>query len=63
MHKTEDLTSKLLRKSRVDMKYCQNPWNSECNNPDIVLYIVNKGEKIPICRPCWQKITEFEIEW
>ena len=52
-----------FKETNVELEYCQNPWNSGCNNQDIELYIVNKGEKIPICRFCWQKIIESEIEW
>ena len=65
MQRTRKLTSKLNESKlvKVEMEHCQNPWNSECNNPDIELYIVNKGGKIPICRFCWQKITESDVEW
>jgi hypothetical protein len=42
---------------------CRNPWNGECKNTDIEVYIYHKGERQPICRNCWQKIAEKDIEW
>ena len=42
---------------------CANPWNGECNNTNIVLYIYFKGSKLPICRACWNKIAEMDVEW
>jgi hypothetical protein len=45
------------------MEHCKNPWNKECNNTDVEVYIFFKGEKRPICRLCWGKISEKEVEW
>jgi len=44
-------------------EYCQNPWNPDCESPDIELYIVYKSRKIPLCRSCWRIIAETELEW
>ncbi|MEM2419786.1 MAG: hypothetical protein QXL38_02220 [Candidatus Bathyarchaeia archaeon] len=40
-----------------------NPWDKGCRNEDIEVYIVFKGEKLPICRRCWSKIAEKDLEW
>jgi len=45
------------------MERCKNPWNKECNNSDIEVYIIFRGEKIPICRCCWDKIATANVEW
>jgi hypothetical protein len=45
------------------MERCRNPWNKECKNGDIEVYIVFKGNKLPICRRCWSKIAEKDLEW
>ncbi|MEA2089283.1 MAG: hypothetical protein U9O89_00775 [Thermoproteota archaeon] len=42
---------------------CRNPWKSECKNTDIELYILYKDERRPICRGCWAKIAEKELQW
>ena len=42
---------------------CRNPWNDECKNVDIELYISYKGEEIPICSRCSRKIAEAAVEW
>jgi len=44
-------------------EHCKNPWNGECKNTDIEVYIYHKGERQPICRNCWKKIAEKDIEW
>ncbi|MBS7616343.1 hypothetical protein KEJ45_04010 [Candidatus Bathyarchaeota archaeon] len=45
------------------MERCKNPWNKECKNENITVYIVVKGDKIPICKSCWNKIAEKDLEW
>jgi len=45
------------------MEDCQNPWNKKCGNHDIEVYILLKGERVPICRSCWKKIAEKDLEW
>lgn len=45
------------------MERCQNPWNKECGSNDIEVYIMIKGEKRPICRQCWSKIADKDLEW
>jgi len=32
-------------------------------NEDIKVYIVFKGDKLPICRRCLSKIAEKDLEW
>jgi len=45
------------------MELCKNPWNRECKNNDIEVYILLKGERVPICRQCWSKIAIEDLEW
>jgi hypothetical protein len=45
------------------MEQCQNPWKDMCNSENIKLYIVVKGEKLPICKQCWTSIADKEMEW
>ena len=42
---------------------CRNPWNGRCRNTDIEVFIVHKGSRLPICRRCWSKIANSNIEW
>jgi hypothetical protein len=42
---------------------CKNPWNGECKNNDIELYIYFQGERLPICRQCWTKMADRDVEW
>jgi len=42
---------------------CMNPWNGECRNTDIALFIYHEGRRVPICRRCWEKIASTSIEW
>lgn len=42
---------------------CRNPWNKDCKGSDIEVYILFKGDKLPICRNCWDKISEENLEW
>jgi len=42
---------------------CMNPWNGECSNTDISLYIMYKGRRLPICWECWGDISSKNIEW
>jgi hypothetical protein len=44
-------------------EHCRNPWNGKCRNTDIEVFIVYKGDRLPICRRCWSKIAETDIEW
>ncbi|RLI37793.1 hypothetical protein DRO55_00500 [Candidatus Bathyarchaeota archaeon] len=52
-----------LDDSDIPVIRCRNPWNKECRNTDIVLSIYYNGELLPICRECWEKISEKNIEW
>jgi len=45
------------------MECCGNPWNSECENRNIVVYILFEGKKRAICRRCWGKIAKEDSEW
>jgi hypothetical protein len=42
---------------------CRNPWNGKCENTDIQVYILYRGEKLPICSRCWSEICETDLEW
>jgi len=44
-------------------EHCKNPWNGECKNADIEVYIYYKGRQIPICSHCWHEIADKDIEW
>jgi hypothetical protein len=45
------------------MERCKNPWNGKCENNDIELYIIFRGERKPICKQCWSKLAEKDQEW
>jgi hypothetical protein len=45
------------------MERCKNPWKNSCKSGNIKLYIQFKGEKLPICKQCWSRIAEKELEW
>ncbi|MEM3443127.1 MAG: hypothetical protein QXM86_04650 [Candidatus Bathyarchaeia archaeon] len=45
------------------MEHCRNPWNKKCKNDNIEIYILFKGEKLPICQNCWSKIAVKDLEW
>lgn len=48
----------------VHKEVCQNPWlKHPCKNTDIVVYIVYENQRLPICRKCWEKIAESDLEW
>ena len=42
---------------------CKNPWKEQCKNSDIEVYIYYKNKRVPICRKCWTRIAEDDIEW
>ena len=42
---------------------CRNPWNGNCRNSDIELYIYYKNKMLPICRHCWKQIADKDLEW
>jgi len=44
-------------------EHCKNPWNGKCKNTDIEVLILYKGDRLPICRRCWNKIANSNIEW
>jgi|GEM_PF-1640071 hypothetical protein len=43
--------------------HCMNPWKPDCRSTDIGLSIYYKGRSVPICRKCWEEISEKNIEW
>jgi hypothetical protein len=45
------------------MECCCNPWNRECENQNIEVYILVEGKKRAICRHCWGKIAKEDLEW
>lgn len=45
------------------MEVCRNPWDRECKESDIEVYIELKGEKLPICRKCWDRLANEDMEW
>lgn len=45
------------------MEQCKNPWNKECKNDNIQVYIIVKGERVPICRRCWDRLADQDVEW
>ncbi|MCD6466272.1 hypothetical protein J7L27_07915 [Candidatus Bathyarchaeota archaeon] len=59
--KTEYKNDLIDKKPRIER--CRNPWNSNCRSTKIALYIIYKGERIPICWKCWKSIANKNIEW
>jgi len=47
----------------VIMEHCKNPWKNDCKSGNIKLYIQFKGEKLPICKRCWSRIADEELNW
>lgn len=45
------------------MEHCRNPWKGKCGSENIKLYILFKGEKLPICRECWIHIADTDGDW
>lgn len=45
------------------MEHCRNPWQKECKENDIEVYILFRGERLPICRRCWSKLVDKDVEW
>jgi len=42
---------------------CMNPWNGECRNTDIQIYIFYRNRKRPIGRSCWEEIAKGDYSW
>ncbi|NIP67055.1 hypothetical protein GWN63_03235 [Candidatus Bathyarchaeota archaeon] len=42
---------------------CKNPWNGDCDNTEIEVYIYRDGRKLPICQSCWAQIANLNVEW
>jgi hypothetical protein len=47
----------------IVLEHCKNPWKQKCKSENIKLYILFKGEKLPICRQCWSSIAEKNVDW
>ncbi len=45
------------------MESCRNPWDRECKESDIEVYIEFEGEKLPICKSCWGRLAEGNADW
>ena len=45
------------------LEHCKNPWKHECKSENIKLYILFKGERLPICKQCWALIANKQVEW
>jgi len=45
------------------LEHCKNPWKNKCKSENIKLYILFKGQKLPICKQCWNSISEKELDW
>jgi len=53
----------LLSEQNFQGEICMNPWNDQCLNTNISLYIMYKGNLLPICHKCWKAISYKNIEW
>ncbi|MCD6530371.1 CdvA-like protein [Candidatus Bathyarchaeota archaeon] len=42
---------------------CKNPWNKDCRNTNIEVFIYYGDEFIPICSECWKKLAERDLNW
>jgi hypothetical protein len=42
---------------------CQNPWKGKCKNSDIEVYIYYHDKRLPLCRKCWNKIADKDLDW
>lgn len=44
---------------------CQNPFFS-CTSSEptkIALDILYKGQRLPLCKDCWQKLADTDAQW
>jgi hypothetical protein len=56
----------MLNPSKLELtclERCKNPWKHNCKSENIKLYILFKGEKLPICRQCWSTLADKDVEW
>jgi hypothetical protein len=63
MHESGKNVLKISEPERLMKESCMNPWNGKCMDTNIALYIIYKGERLPICRKCWEAISSTDIEW
>ncbi|MEM2341547.1 MAG: hypothetical protein QXX94_02850 [Candidatus Bathyarchaeia archaeon] len=47
----------------AEVERCLNPWNGGCRSANIALYIVYRGERIPLCWKCWREISRKNLVW
>jgi len=45
------------------LEHCMNPWNGDCRNTDIQLYIFFRQRRRPICRACWEGVAKGDYSW
>ncbi len=60
---THEADPELHEPGSPNRENCLNPWNGECASTNIVLYIIYKGKRLPICHTCWEAISSKDIEW
>ncbi|MBS7607135.1 MAG: hypothetical protein QW502_00830 [Candidatus Bathyarchaeia archaeon] len=60
---TRKITIHTSGNGRVIAERCQNPWNSECESNNIAVYIVYRGERIPLCWRCWREVSRKNVAW
>ncbi|MBS7653467.1 MAG: hypothetical protein QXR06_02340 [Candidatus Bathyarchaeia archaeon] len=58
--KSEGITSISVS---LGLEKCSNPWNGDCKSTDIALYIMYRGERIPLCWDCWKTISRKNFDW
>ncbi len=52
------------KKTVEEAERCSNPWREEeCGGTNICVYIRYRGRKLPICRSCWDWITNNNKKW
>lgn len=42
---------------------CGSPLKEKCDGREIAVYIYLADGKIPVCRECWRRIAESDLEW
>jgi hypothetical protein len=58
------ISKRKRRQWAIENNRCTNPFRKKrCEDPNIELYIMYEGEKLPICDKCWRVIAEGSQEW
>jgi hypothetical protein len=63
IHKPDKKVLEIYEPENFFRESCMNPWNGKCMETDVALYIIYRGERLPICRKCWGTISSTDIEW